>query len=100
MIDPTTTCLTDPAIVTVAHYTMCPDGLVYLYLWCADWRVVIDRDLMEGFRSSERWQLHAIVGGEFVVALPGCQVKAVVRSKTPPPEVPGNANCFAFGVRS
>ena len=85
-----------PAIVTVSNYTMCPDGLVYLYLWCADWRVVIDRELMEGFRSSERWQLHAIVDDELVAALPGCQVKAVVRSERPPSAIPTNVNCFAF----
>lgn len=88
--------LTKAGIVTLANWTMCPDGHTYLYIWCPAWRVTTDADLgeeigVDKLRSSERWQLIGVgVGGEIRIVIPGCQVKAFVPCERV--HVPGNSS--------
>lgn len=68
-----------PGIVTVDVWTMAQDGEEYRYFWCRDWRVITDKQVpIEGFRSTEKWQLLAMSGSRMLAMLPGCQVKAWV----------------------
>lgn len=67
-------------VISVVNWTMTPTGETFLYFWCADWQVITDKMISDGFRSSERWQLLARDrGGDIVAVFPGCQVKAFVR---------------------
>lgn len=72
-------------IVTVNAWTMAADGNNYLYFWSDDWRIFTDKDMpIDGFRSTEHWQLLAFIGCECVALFPGCQVKAWIASTAPP----------------
>ena len=73
-----------PGVITLIEWTMMPDGELYKYLWGENWRVVTDKETgIEGFRSSEKWQLHG--GRTGSVVIPGCQVKGFARCSPPPP---------------
>lgn len=64
-------------IVSLTAWTMAPDGERYLHFWCDRWEIFTDKMMpLPGFRSSEKWQLAAVVGKDIVMFLPGCQVKA------------------------
>ena len=80
-------------LVTVQNWTMAPDGEKYLFFWAEHWQLMTDADVpVEGFRSSERWQMIAIDEKKEILAIfPGCQVKAWLRCKAPP-----QLGCFAF----
>ena len=80
-------------LVTVMNWTMAPDGEKYLFFWASHWQIMTDLDMpIDGFRSSERWQLIALTSNSDVLAVfPGCQVKAWIRCETPP-----SKDCFAF----
>ena len=55
------------------------DGEQYRYVWCAHWEMQTDKEMpVDGFRSSERWQLLAYYLGKPVMIVPGCQVAAFV----------------------
>jgi hypothetical protein len=73
-------------IITLATWTMCPDGETYLYLWCYEWRLATDAEMpAPNFRSSERWQAFGVGRtGHLEFVIPGCQVKAFVVSDEPP----------------
>ena len=65
-------------VVTLCVWTMAPDGQKYLYAFCRNWAISTDKTFpVEGFRSTEKWQL---IGrnqdGQVVAVIPGCQVKA------------------------
>ena len=81
-------------LITVMNWTMAPDGERYLHFWASHWEIMTDANMpIEGFRSSERWQLIALASNSDVLAVfPGCQVKAWIRCETPPPK-----DCFVFG---
>lgn len=67
-------------VISVNDWTMAHDGQEYRYFFCNRWRIVTDKETMiEGFRSSEKWQLHALSeDGVLLAVFPGCQVKAFV----------------------
>ncbi len=68
-----------PGIVTLLNWTAMQDGEEYRYAWCKDWRIQTDKQMpVEGFRSSEHWQLIAYYNDKPVMLIPGCQVKAFV----------------------
>lgn len=74
---PTTGRVLTSGIVTVAAWTMADDGEKYLYFWCDRWEIFTDKMMpVPGFRSSEKWQLAAIVNRDILMLIPGCQVKA------------------------
>lgn len=84
-----------PGIITVSNWTMAGDGQRYQCFWCAHWLVVPDKQMpIDGFKSSEKWTLFALVDGGVVMAIPGCQVKAWVRSSSQPTYRPGYTDCF------
>lgn len=90
-----------PGVVTVADWTMATNGKRYICFWCGHWRVVPDKQMpIDGFKSSEKWTLFAIVDGDVVMAIPGCQIKAWVRSDKSPPYQQGGTDCcvIAQGV--
>ena len=82
-----------PGLITVINWTMAPDGNKYLFFWASRWQIITDAEMpVEGFRSSERWQLIAISSNSEVLAVfPGCQIKAWIRCETSPED-----DCFAF----
>jgi len=82
-----------PGLITVINWTMAPDGNKYLFFWAARWQIVTDAEIpVEGFRSSERWQLIAVSSDLDVLAVfPGCQVKAWIYCEIAPQE-----DCFVF----
>ena len=56
--------------VRLAEWQMDNNGDEYIYFWCKDWRIITDKDMpLEGFRSSEKWQLIATDGARGVLAL-------------------------------
>ena len=80
-------------IVTLVQWTMMPDAATYLYVWCQRWEIITDSQMpVEGFRSTERWQLLGVVNDEVRVLIPGCQVKAWCASEKPPQ----TKQCFAI----
>lgn len=86
-------------IITVVNWTMAPDGARYLYFWCSNWEILTDKTIpVEGFRSTEHWQLAAKDAKGCIVALfPGCQIKAWVKSPESPPYLKGDgAACYFF----
>ena len=84
-----------PGIVTVNDWTLVPNGAQYKYFWCAHWVVVTDKDLpITGFRSSEQWQLFAVVNTAVRMAIPGCGVKTWMRCECPPEHLPSGSDCF------
>ena len=64
-------------IVTVAEYTMGPDGQEYRYFYSPGWQIQTDAEMpVEKFRSTEKWQLLGYTaGGELAMMIPGCQVR-------------------------
>ncbi len=76
-----------PGLITVANWTMAPDGHKYMFFWASRWQIMTDREIpVPNFRSSERWQMIAVSEtGEVLAVFPGCQVKAWVRCVVPPP---------------
>jgi hypothetical protein len=77
--------MTGAGIVTVDMWTMAANGEEYRYFWCSDWRVITDKQVpIEGFRSTEKWQLLAMNGPEMLAVIPGCQVKAWVSCQSKP----------------
>jgi len=82
-----------PGLISVLNWTMAPDGHKYLYFWAPRWQVITDDEIpVEGFRSSERWQMVAVSSGSDVLAaFPGCQVKAWILCNEPPP-----LDCFVL----
>ena len=84
-----------PGVVTVAEWTMAPDGARYRHFWSDKWRVVPDKDMpVEGFKSSEKWTLFGLRGDRVVLAVPGCQVKGWYRCHNPPKLVAEGAQCY------
>ncbi len=66
-------------IVTLLNWTAMQDGEEYRYVYCEDCRIQTDKQMpVEGFRSSEHWQLIAYYDDKPVMVIPGCQVKAFV----------------------
>ena len=66
-------------IVSLHGWTAMQDGDEYRYVWCAHWEIQTDKEMpVDGFRSSERWQLIAYYLGKPVMIVPGCQVAAFV----------------------
>jgi len=64
-----------PGIVTLLNWTAMQDGEEYRYVWCGNWRIQTDKQMpIEGFRSSEHWQLIAHHEDKPVMLIPGCQV--------------------------
>jgi len=82
-----------PGIISVVNWIMAPDGHKYLFFWAKRWQIITDKEIpVEGFHSSERWQLVAVSSNSDVLAVfPGCQVKAWIRSDQPPP-----LDCYSF----
>ena len=73
-------------VITVGTWILAPDGRMYQYFWCQRWEVLTDQQLpVDGFRSSERWQLFAVSAeGKPVAVFPGCQVKGWLACEQPP----------------
>jgi hypothetical protein len=66
-------------IVTLAGYATFQEGQ-YSAVWAPEWRIVTDAQAgIDGFRSTERWQLLAVVDGVVVLVVPGCKVFSWVR---------------------
>ena len=83
-----------PGVITLPDWSLAPNGKTYIHLWCKDWRVITDKDVpVDGFRSTEKWQLLAMVNNTVMAVIPGCQVKAWMRCNTPP----DNRSCYNFG---
>jgi hypothetical protein len=77
-------------VVTLLNWVMMPDGNKYLYLWAKTWLITTDKEFpVKDLRTSERWQLLAMVGEFAQVILPGCQIRAWGQCDAPPttPEV-------------
>ena len=71
-------------VVRLANWTIMPNGEEYLNVWCKRWEIVTDRMMpVEGFKSSEKWQLAAMVDDKVVLFIPGCQVKGWTRIDDP-----------------
>lgn len=88
-----------PGVITIVEWTMCPDGLVYRHLYSPRWMIITDKQFpVDGFRSTEKWQIVAIIDDEIVCVIPGCQVKAYVKCKTPPMTSPNSASIYSFGL--
>lgn len=80
------------AVITVVEWTCAPNGETYRYLWAAKWRIVTDKLLGEGFRSTEHWQLWGYDRDDKLkIIIPGCQVKGVVLGH-PPIECSGKSH--------
>ena len=63
------------AVVSLHNWTILHDGEEYRYVWCANWKIQTDKQMpIEGFRSSEHWQLIALYEDKPVMIIPGCQV--------------------------
>ena len=65
-------------VITVVNWTMASNGLRYLFFYCDRWEIITDSMFpIDGFRSSEHWQLAAMdSNGNTLALFPGCQVKA------------------------
>lgn len=65
-------------VITVINWTMVSNGLRYIYFYCDRWEIITDKMMpVEGFKSSEHWQLAAMnKKGDVIAIFPGCQVKA------------------------
>ncbi len=73
-------------VVSTVNWLMAPNGNTYHYFWCESWMITTDKQFpVDDLRTSERWQLLAMVGGQANMILPGCEVKAWCRCETPPP---------------
>ncbi len=71
-------------VVRLLNWTIMPDGESYINIWCANWEIITDKMMpVDGFKSSEKWQLAAVLNGEVVLFIPGCQVKGWVRVENP-----------------
>ena len=83
-------------IITVSEWIMTPKGERYLYFFCSIWKIIPDKSMpVEGFRSSEHWQLFAMSDQDKILAVfPGCQIKAWFYCS--PDRVPGRESIFAF----
>ena len=70
-------------IVTLANWTMMPDGETYLFVF-GRWAILTDKAVAElaslpGFKSSEKWLAVGYgQGSEPAIIVPGCQVKGIV----------------------
>ena len=88
-------------IMTLANWTMMPDGETYLFVF-GRWAILTDKAVanlasLPGFKSSEKW---IAVGygksAEPAMYVPGCQVKGLVPC-IKPPETRRSANqCFVL----
>ena len=66
-------------IVTLDSWTAMQDGDEYRYVFCGHWEIQTDKDMpVEGFRSTERWQIIAYAKDQPVMIVPGCRVGAFV----------------------
>ena len=74
--------MTGPGIVKSETWIMNCEGDESLYVWSPRWEVITDKGIserlgIEGFRSSEKWQLLGYdEKGTLRIVLPGCQVKS------------------------
>ena len=83
-------------IVTLNNWVMMPNGGRYTYVWAQNWEILTDRQVgehIDGFRSTEHWQLAAKVGYKYVIIIPGCVVKGWVRAEKPV-DIP---ECYIIG---
>ena len=81
-------------IINLANWMMMADGQLYNAAWCQRWEILADKQIpVDGFRSSEHWQLIGIANGEIAILIPGCQVYTWVFCEQPPQ----NNNCYSFG---
>ena len=64
-----------------------PGDELNLYFYCDRWEIITDKTIpIDGFRSSERWQLAAMdIQGNTLALFPGCQIKAWLSCKSMPP---------------
>lgn len=73
-----------PGIVNVDNWHRVPDGRQFMAFFCADWRVLTDKDVSEQFKSKEGWFLVGYVNDEPVIVLPGCRFAGLqVTDKVP-----------------
>lgn len=63
-------------VITFADYRMMADGRRYIAAWSPRWEIIADKDMPMKLRSAEGWFAAAVVGGNVVLILPGCQVKS------------------------
>ena len=64
-------------LVTLTDWMFMPDGQSYKAVWAERWEIVPDNAMpVDGFRSSEHWQLAAVVENDVLLLVPGCKVGA------------------------
>lgn len=82
-----------PGVVCTTDWRTAPDGDQYRTFWSPSWQMLTeaqaakDLGLSESTFCSERdtkWALVAIVGSEVVMVLPGCEVKAWIKTAACP----------------
>ncbi len=67
------------AIVSLHGWTAMQDGDEYRYVFCSHWEIQTDKQMpVEGFRSTEHWQIIAYNEDRPLMIVPGCQVAAFV----------------------
>ena len=76
--------------IVSCEWVMGPDGDQKQYFFCSRWEIITNAIMpIEGFRSSEKWQLIARNARGHVVALiPGCKVRGFM--KAPASAISGN----------
>lgn len=80
-------------VITLGGWTMMPDGRIYEYVYCAKWEIRTDKQFpVDGFRSSEKWQLFGIVNDKIKCIIPGCQVNGWVFCGANP----NSSNCYTI----
>ncbi len=80
-------------VITVINWTMASDGETYTHFYSDSWRICIDKMFpIDGFHSTEKWQLLAIKNNKIIAIFPGCQVKSFIVCN----KCPNTKNTFNF----
>ncbi len=66
-------------IVTMSGWYMAGDGKRYVYFFCSHWQVITDKMVpIDGFKSTEKWQLLGWSGNKIIAMFPGCKVQGIL----------------------
>ena len=71
--------LPESGIVTVYDWMMAGDGKRYKHFFCTLWQIITDKMVpIDGFKSTEKWQLLGWRNSKIVAIFPGCKIQGLI----------------------